>query len=238
MLEVVPHLEGAGVTTTEIQLSKAISDFVGTIRDVLKEVSDIARSISDLSKILNELWRALQNGRDTCRQSLLRPVKSTIRRVYFVHDDIWDLIDEEDEGRNDSLVLTTSQAEKMQVVLHDPDGVSGTVGRLLADWTAPPPETRDNVAEDLPSSLPFGNTRGNNTKKAKSLALPATPSAPTPPPGIRTPGLGPSPILLKSYSQDFGTYLRMWDLWNRKILDHFVACRGVTNNRLAGDGPL
>lgn len=83
----------AGVTTAGIQLSKAIYDLVGNFRGAPSEVSDIARSISDLSRIFNELRRALRDGSDMCRKSLLRRVKSTIRRVYSIQNDIWDLID-------------------------------------------------------------------------------------------------------------------------------------------------
>ncbi|KAK0647156.1 hypothetical protein B0T16DRAFT_414755 [Cercophora newfieldiana] len=83
----------AGVTTAGIHLSKAIYDVIEKVGDAPSEAPDIVRGVSDLSRVLGELRRAFRAGGDMCRPTFLRRVKSTIRQVYHVHNDISDLMD-------------------------------------------------------------------------------------------------------------------------------------------------
>ncbi|KAH6894640.1 hypothetical protein B0T10DRAFT_258214 [Thelonectria olida] len=83
----------AGVATAGIQLSKAIYHLMATIHGASREMKEIARTIADLSTILGELRRVLRDGADLCSRRSLRQIKSTMRRISRIHDEVYDMMD-------------------------------------------------------------------------------------------------------------------------------------------------
>ncbi|KAJ3530579.1 hypothetical protein NM208_g9264 [Fusarium decemcellulare] len=82
----------AGIATAGTELSKAIYKFISSTRGASKEMGEIARSINDLSIILKELRQVLKNGAELCSRRLLRRIKSAMKRISRIHDDIRQLI--------------------------------------------------------------------------------------------------------------------------------------------------
>ncbi|KAF4419923.1 hypothetical protein FACUT_11363 [Fusarium acutatum] len=78
----------AGIATAGTSLSKVIYQFISSTRGASREIVDIARNISDLSYILSELRRVLQESADLCSRKLLRHIKSAMRRISAIHDDV------------------------------------------------------------------------------------------------------------------------------------------------------
>lgn len=83
----------AGIATAGTSLSKAIYHFISSTRGASREMVEIARNISDLSCILSELRHVLQESADLCSRKLLRRIKSAMRRISAIHDDIYALMD-------------------------------------------------------------------------------------------------------------------------------------------------
>ncbi|KAF4461324.1 hypothetical protein FALBO_11883 [Fusarium albosuccineum] len=82
----------AGIATAGTELSKAIYKFISLTRGSSKEMGEIARTINDLSIILRELRQVLKNGVELCSRRLLRRIKSAMKRISRIHDDIRQLI--------------------------------------------------------------------------------------------------------------------------------------------------
>ncbi|KAF4456691.1 protein-arginine deiminase type-3 [Fusarium austroafricanum] len=83
----------AGIATAGTSLSKAIYHFISSTRGASREMVEIARSISDLSCILSELRRVLRESGELCSRRLLRRIKSAMKRISRIHDDIYKLMD-------------------------------------------------------------------------------------------------------------------------------------------------
>ncbi|RSL49419.1 hypothetical protein CEP54_012448 [Fusarium duplospermum] len=82
------------IATAGTALSKAIYEFFSSTRSASKEMLDIARTIADLSIILGELRRVLRDGSELCNHKYLRRIKSAMRRISRIHDEIRQLMDE------------------------------------------------------------------------------------------------------------------------------------------------
>lgn len=82
-----------GIATAGTSLSKAIYHFISSTRGASREMIEIARNISDLSCILSERRHVLQESADLCSRKLLRRIKSAMRRLSAIHDDIYALMD-------------------------------------------------------------------------------------------------------------------------------------------------
>jgi hypothetical protein len=83
-----------GIATAGTALSKAIYEFVSSTRGASREMLDIARTIGDLSIILGELRRVLRDGSELCNRKYLRRIKSAMRRISRIHDEIHELMNE------------------------------------------------------------------------------------------------------------------------------------------------
>ncbi|KAL6353620.1 hypothetical protein LRP88_14118 [Fusarium phalaenopsidis] len=83
-----------GIATAGTALSKAIYEFVSSTRGASREMLDIARTITDLSIILGELRRVLRDGSELCNRKYLRRIKSAMRRISRIHDEIHQLMNE------------------------------------------------------------------------------------------------------------------------------------------------
>ncbi|KAI1373083.1 hypothetical protein F4677DRAFT_430194 [Hypoxylon crocopeplum] len=82
----------AGISQAGASLSRAIYGMVSAVRNAPKEIYDIARGISDLSMVLRELRHVLRQGKQIIKRRLLRKVKSAVRRIAHIHQEIDDLL--------------------------------------------------------------------------------------------------------------------------------------------------
>ena len=82
----------AGIATAGTAVAKAIYEVISSAREASRELSEIARSIANLSRILRELGRVLKNSDQIWNRKMLRCIKSTIRRISRIHDEIYELI--------------------------------------------------------------------------------------------------------------------------------------------------
>ncbi|KAF0329334.1 hypothetical protein GQ607_003283 [Colletotrichum asianum] len=83
----------AGVAQAGASLSKMIYEIISTVRGAPKEIADIARGIADLSVILSELRRVLNDGLQLFRRKLIGRIRSAMRRIDMIHNEIGRLMD-------------------------------------------------------------------------------------------------------------------------------------------------
>ncbi|KAK8033298.1 hypothetical protein PG991_002696 [Apiospora marii] len=82
---------------------------------------------------------------------------------------------------------------------------------------------------DLKSTLPFDSMPSEAIPIEREqpvgvpLAFPTPPVAPRLPPTMAVPSIRPSTAVFRKYAQDFGNYMDKWEIFNQKVLDHFVA---------------
>lgn len=82
---------------------------------------------------------------------------------------------------------------------------------------------------DLKSTLPFDSKPSETIPLEReqpvsvSLDFPTPPVAPRLPPTMAVPSIRPSASQFRKYAQDFGNYMDKWEIFNQKVLDHFVA---------------
>ncbi|KAK8080576.1 hypothetical protein PG997_008394 [Apiospora hydei] len=82
---------------------------------------------------------------------------------------------------------------------------------------------------DLKSTLPFDSKPSETIPLEReqpvgvSLDFPTPPVAPRLPPTMAVPSIRPSVTQFRKYAQDFGNYMDKWEVFNQKVLDHFVA---------------
>jgi hypothetical protein len=83
----------AGIATAGTALSKAIYELISSSRGAAREMADMARTIADLSIVLGELRRVLKSAAELCSRRYLRRIKSAMRRIAKIHDEIHDILD-------------------------------------------------------------------------------------------------------------------------------------------------
>ncbi|KAK6853260.1 heat shock protein DnaJ [Apiospora arundinis] len=82
---------------------------------------------------------------------------------------------------------------------------------------------------DLKSTLPFDSRPSETIPLEReqpvggSLDFPTPPVAPRLPPTMAVPSIRPSVTQFRKYAQDFGNYMDKWEVFNQKVLDHFIA---------------
>ncbi|KAK8106082.1 DnaJ domain-containing protein [Apiospora kogelbergensis] len=82
---------------------------------------------------------------------------------------------------------------------------------------------------DLKSTLPFDSRPSETIPLEReqpvggSLDFPTPPVAPRLPPTMAVPSIRPSVTQFRKYAQDFGNYMDKWEIFNQKVLDHFIA---------------
>ncbi|KAK7956177.1 DnaJ domain-containing protein [Apiospora aurea] len=82
---------------------------------------------------------------------------------------------------------------------------------------------------DLKSTLPFDSKPSETIPLERdqpvgvSLDFPTPPVAPRLPPTMAVPSIRPNVATFRKYAQDFGNYMDKWEVFNQKVLDHFVA---------------
>ena len=81
-----------GIAAAGIAVAKTIYEVISSARGASRELSDIARSIANLSRILRELGRVLKECDQVWNRKMLRCIKSTMRRISKIHDEIYGMI--------------------------------------------------------------------------------------------------------------------------------------------------
>lgn len=93
---------------------------------------------------------------------------------------------------------------------------------------------------DLKSDLPFESRPSAKIPLAKEapkpIAFPAPPKSPHPPPALAVPGLKPSAVAWKTYSEAFHKYMSEFADFSARYVDHFAARRRVIDQNRRDTG--
>lgn len=83
--------------------------------------------------------------------------------------------------------------------------------------------------DDLKSSLPFETKASakipieKKTPQKPKIPFPQPPMVPPPPSTLAIPGMKPTPTAWDKYTQEFQLYMREWQTFNTRFIDHFLA---------------
>lgn len=89
-----------------------------------------------------------------------------------------------------------------------------------------PPKTGLKSFTDLKDSLPFESKASSelhlDVPQAHPLVFPEPPVAPRLPPTVAVDGVKPNVASWSKYLEEFEGYLRLWDMFNSQVVDHFA----------------
>ncbi|KAK0629666.1 hypothetical protein B0T17DRAFT_506193 [Bombardia bombarda] len=92
-----------------------------------------------------------------------------------------------------------------------------------------------NSFSDLKSNLPFESKPSARIpikqEKPKPLNFPHPPVAPRPPPVLAISSLKPNAVAWAKYMSEFELYQNEWDVFNKRIVDHFAARQRVSEEK-------
>lgn len=114
--------------------------------------------------------------------------------------------------------------------------------KKVEPFTDPAPAGLNTFA-DLKSTLPFESQASaqppleHGQPPPAPLEFPTPPVAPRLPPTMAVAAVRPSMSQFRKYAHDFGNYMDKWEIFNQKVLDHFVARQVQHTSRRQELGP-